>query len=78
MAGTDSVFSAPNSSTMSNGSVGHVVNFGQANDGNNNGDQVVNTEGINKVMNDGFQGTFQKSMKTPYIQYNPNSFYPKS
>jgi hypothetical protein len=79
MAGTDSCFSAPNSAIMSNGSVGHVVNFGQANDGNINGDKVDRTEGKNTLIEDGYNGMFKQStVLTSSIQYNSSSLYPKS
>ena len=80
MAGTDSTFSAAGSE-QSVGSVGKVINtdFGNAGAGNPLGDRVDRTEGKNKVMEDGYEGTFQKSTKlTSSVQYNPNSFYPHS
>jgi hypothetical protein len=79
MAGTDSTFSAAGSE-QSVGSVGKVVNkdYGNAGAGNPNGDRVDNSNGKIKVQEDGFEGTFGKSTKSEYIQYNPNSFYPKS
>lgn len=78
MAGTDSTFSAAGSE-QSISVVGKVVNVFQANDGNINGDVVNNNEGKNKLIEDGFNGTFNQSAKlAASIQYNPNSFYPNS
>lgn len=79
MAGTDSTFSAPNSAMTSNGSVGGVVNYTQANDGNINGDKVDRTEGKNTLIEDGYNGMFKQStVLTSSIQYNSSSLYPKS
>jgi hypothetical protein len=57
MAGTDSTFSAAGSE-MSNTGVGKIINYGQADRGNPNGDQVDNSAGKNKVMEDGFNGMY--------------------
>ena len=80
MAGMDSTFSAAGSQ-QSNTGVGKVINKDcqNAGMGNPNGDRVDRTEGKNKVMEDGYEGTFQKSTKlTSSVQYNANSFYPHS
>jgi len=79
MAGMDSTFSAAGSQ-QSNTGVGHIITNDSQNAGMGNplGDKVDNSAGKNTLMENGFQGTFGKSTKNEYIQYNPNSFYPKS
>ena len=80
MAGTDSTFSAYGSeqSNTARGTVS-MKDQGNAGLGNPQGDRVVNTEGENKLIEDGFFGTFQQSTRlTNSIQYNPASLYPNS